>query len=589
MAENGIRLKLWAPEASAVDLVLENSHQPMDKGISGWWIAAETLAPGADYRFSVDGGTPFPDPRSQWQPFGVHGPSRVLDHSAFAWTDRGWQAPPLASAIIYELHVGTYTPEGTFEAIIDKLDHLAELGVTHVELMPVAEFSGNWGWGYDGVDLFAPHHCYGGPAGLKRLINACHERGLAVLIDAVYNHFGPVGNYLNQYGPYTTDWHTTPWGAAVNLDGPQSVEVRRYICDNAIMWLRDYHCDGLRLDAIHALIDMSAMHILEQLSIEVDALERQLGRHLVLIAESDLNDPRIVRAREVGGYGIDAQWSDDYHHALHSLLTGETSGYYSGFGGFAPLAKAIVNVFVYDGCYSVYRQRTFGRSPAGIPRNRFIVCSQNHDQVGNRAAGDRLVSLVSRGRLKIAAALTLLSPDVPMLFEGEEWAASTPFQYFTNHQEQWLAAAVSEGRRSEFRAFGWRPEDVPDPQESDTLIRSKLKWEEVELPEHREILEWYRALVQLRRLITPLVDPGPVQVTYSEEDGWMCVSRGPVRVCFSLAPVPVKVEVKGRIVTRSSSDVQGGDGKVMLPPDSVAVLISDEAVSRVQDCLAPRR
>jgi maltooligosyltrehalose trehalohydrolase len=544
----------------------------MQKDPNGWWTTPGEVPPGTEYRYSVDGGAPYPDPRSASQPHGVHGPSRVVDHASFPWTDQRWQAGPFASAVVYELHVGTFTPEGTFDGVIGKLDHLVELGVTHVELMPVAEFSGDWGWGYDGVDLYAPHHCYGGPEGLKRLVNACHERGLAVLLDVVYNHFGPVGNYLNQYGPYTTDRHATPWGAAVNLDGRQSVEVRRFICDNAIMWLRDYHFDGLRIDAVHALIDMSALHILEQLSIEIEALGRQLGRHLVLIAESDLNDPRIVRSRELGGYGIHAQWSDDFHHSVHALLTGETNGYYSGFGGFAPLAKAIEDIFVYDGCYSTYRQRTFGRSPAGLPRERFVICSQNHDQVGNRATGDRLASLVSSGRLKIAAALTLLSPYVPLLFQGEEWAASTPFLYFTNHQEQWLAAAVSEGRRSEFRAFGWRPEDVPDPQAKETFVRSKLNWGEIAGEGHREMLEWYRELTGLRRRIATLVDTAPVHVEYSDTGQWMSIDRGPVRICFSLNPAPVTLQGVGRVLAASDVRVAVVRGNVTIPPDSLVVL-----------------
>jgi maltooligosyltrehalose trehalohydrolase len=539
----------------------------------GWWIHETPLEPGTDYAFSLDGSKPLPDPRSPWQPSGVHGPSRAFDHSAFLWTDQRWQPKPLASAIIYELHIGTFTPEGTFDSTIEKLDHLLDLGVTHVELMPVNEFSGNWGWGYDGVDLYAPHHAYGGPEALKRLVNACHERGLAVVLDVVYNHFGPTGNYLNQFGPYTLDKLSTPWGPAVNLDGPLSDEVRRFFCDNALMWLRDYHLDALRIDAVHALIDTSATHILEQLATEVEAFARASGRHVVLIAESDLNDPRLVRSRDVGGYGIDAQWSDDFHHAVHALLADENSGYYCDFGGFPPLAKALENVFVYDGCYSPYRQRIHGRTPTGLPPKKFVVFTQNHDQVGNRATGDRSSHLESRGRLKIAAALTLLSPYVPMLFQGEEWAASTPFQYFTDHGEAWLAQAVSEGRRSEFRSFGWSPDQVPDPQEPETLFRSKLNWDECAEPGHEEVLEWYRGLIELRRRIAFVAGDARPSVRYDERNGWMCVECGPNTLCFSVAEEPVEVPAgPGVILAQSEDGVYCEDGVVVLPPESVAVI-----------------
>ena len=422
-------VSVWAPDAPRVDLVLTSGRVAMQPAERGWWTSPAPVPTGSDYRFSVDGGDPLPDPRSSWQPAGVQGASRVLDHDEFAWTDSGWQAPPLASGVIYELHVGTFTTEGTFEAAITRLDHLKRLGVTHVELMPVNEFPGTRGWGYDGVDLFAPHHGYGGPEGLKRLVNACHARGLGVLIDVVYNHLGPTGNYLAAFGPYFTNRYATPWGDAVNLDGPGSDGVRRFICDNALMWLRDYHADGLRLDAVHALIDTSSTNILEQLAAEVDALETTLGRHLVLVAETDQNDPRLVRGRESGGYGIDAQWSDDFHHALHVALTGERRGYYEDFEALRHLAEALEHAFVYRGAYSAHRKRVHGRSPEGLPNARFLHCMQNHDQVGNRARGERSSQLMSVGRLKIAAALVLMPPYVPLLFQGEEWGATAPFQY----------------------------------------------------------------------------------------------------------------------------------------------------------------
>ncbi|HJU11031.1 MAG TPA: malto-oligosyltrehalose trehalohydrolase [Candidatus Binataceae bacterium] len=417
-------LRVWAPKAKTLVLEIDNQLLSMHPENVGWWsIETELVQPGVDYAFVLDGGNPLPDPRSQSQPDGVHGRSRIIDHESFRWSDQHWNPPPLSSAIVYELHIGTFTPEGTFDAAIKKLDYLTGLGVTHVELMPVAEFSGDRGWGYDGVDLYAPHHAYGGPEGLKRLVDACHARGLAVLLDVVYNHFGPSGNYLAQFGPYQTGHYRTPWGDAVNFDGPGSTEVRRFLCDNALMWLRDYHIDGLRLDAIHAIVDTSAINFLEQLANEVSALQARLGRHLVLIAESNLNDPRIIHPIEAGGYGIDAQWSDDFHHALHTLLTGERSGYYADFGTLAPLAKALRQAFVYDGCYSQYRERCHGRSPIGLSGHRFLGYSQTHDQVGNRAKGERSSMLMNVDRLKIAAALVMTGPFVPMLFQGEEWGA----------------------------------------------------------------------------------------------------------------------------------------------------------------------
>ena len=354
-------VKVWAPNAGKVACEVQGQRVDLQAECGGWWSADLELPADADYAFRLDDAEPLPDPRSPFQPYGVHGPSRTVDHSGFAWNDAGWQARPLSAALIYELHVGTFTPQGTFEAVIDRLDHLIALGVSHIELMPVAEFPGNRGWGYDGVDLFAPHHAYGGPLGLKRLIDACHQRGLAVLIDVVYNHLGPAGNYLARFGPYFSDRHKTPWGSAVNFDGRYADEVRSFFCDNALMWLKDYHADGLRLDAIHAIVDTSAFPFLEQLATEVDELAAHLGRHLVLIAESDLNDPRVVRRRELGGFGIDAQWSDDFHHALHAVLTGERDGYYADFGRLADVAASFEQSFVYSGRYSHFRERSHGR------------------------------------------------------------------------------------------------------------------------------------------------------------------------------------------------------------------------------------
>ena len=474
---------VWAPRAHKLAVRIGAVDYPMTRGEGDWWFAdvAEATA-GTDYFLVLDDGDPVPDPRSPWQPYGVHGASRTLDHQSFAWTDGAWQPPPLGAAILYELHVGTFTPEGTFRSAIERLDHLKQLGVTHVELMPVNEFSGDRGWGYDGVDLFAPHHSYGGPEGLKQFVNACHGQGMACVLDVVYNHLGPTGNYLSKFGPYFTDKYSTPWGEAVNLDSAGSVEVRRFFCDNAINWLRDYHFDGLRLDAVHALVDSSAIHFLEQLATEVDALEAALGRSKVLIAESDWNNPRVVESREAAGYGIDAQWSDDLHHALHAVLTRETIGYYEDFGEVDQIAKALRETFVYSGGYSKHRGRNHGRPAAGTPSHHFLGYSQTHDQVGNRATGERFSHLTSLGKTKIAAAIVLTSPFLPMLFQGEEFAASTPFQYFTHHEEEELGRAVSEGRRKEFAAFGWKPENVPDPQAPETFERSKLQWAEIDTP-----------------------------------------------------------------------------------------------------------
>ena len=494
-----MRFSVWAPKAGRVELELRGVRLPLRPAQPGWWELEAEAAAGDRYGYLLDGEGPFPDPRSRLQPDGVHGLSAVYDQSAFGWTDAAWKGIEPAGAIIYELHVGTFTPEGTFEAAIGRLDHLVALGVTAVELLPVAEFAGDRGWGYDGVDLFAAHHAYGGPDGLKRLVDACHGRGLAVVLDCVYNHLGPEGNYLGRFGHYFTGRYSTPWGEAVNYDGPWSDEVREFVFENALMWLGDFHCDGLRLDAVHAIWDFSAEHILEELGERVRRLQSQLGRRLFLIAESDLNDPRLVTPVERGGYGLDAQWSDDLHHALHAVLTGERQGYYEDFGELEQLLKALRQAFVYDGVHSPHRKRRHGRRPEGIPPAAFLAYAQNHDQVGNRAAGERLSQLVPEGKLRVAAAVVLLSPFIPMLFQGEEWGASTPYQFFSSHQDEALARATWEGRMSEFRSFGWSPEKVPDPQDPGTYLRSKLDWSELEREPHRSLLDWHRRLIELRK------------------------------------------------------------------------------------------
>jgi maltooligosyltrehalose trehalohydrolase len=568
---------VWAPNAESVEVVTGAGRTPMqgpDEG--GRWTAALDLDAGDHYRFSVDAGEPRPDPRSESQPLGVQGPSAVVDHAAFRWTDSGWRGRSLDGAVIYELHVGTFSDAGTFSGVAAHLDHLLDLGVTHVELMPVNEFPGRRGWGYDGVDLYAPHHAYGGPDGLKALVDACHGRGLAVLLDVVYNHLGPSGNYLSGFGQYFTDRYATPWGQAVNLDGPDSDEVRAFFVDNALSWLRTYHLDGLRLDAVHAILDTSATHLLEELAARVDELEGDVGRPLTLIAESDLNDPRVVRARDSGGYGIDAQWSDDFHHALHALLTGESTGYYADFGSVADVAKALHQAFVYDGIHSNHRRRRHGRPPVGVPATRFLGYAQTHDQVGNRAQGERLSMLTTEGGVRVAAALVLCSPFVPMLFQGEEWAASTPFQYFTDHEDPELGRLVSEGRRREFAAFGWKPEDVPDPQDPSTFERSKLDWSELGQPRHAAVLDWYRRLLALRHE-RGLHEGGfgSVEVHFDDEARWIVLDRGTVVVAANVGDEQAEVPLgDGHPETAALSwgavDVSGT--RARLGADAIVVL-----------------
>jgi maltooligosyltrehalose trehalohydrolase len=565
--------RVWAPAVERVDVKIGERAWPMERDQSGWWeVSVGEAGPGTDYGFVLNReNAVLPDPRSLWQPCGVHGLSRVLDQSAFAWTDKEWRAPELKDAIVYEMHVGSFTAEGTFAAAEKRMEYLKTLGVTHVELMPVASFPGTRGWSYDGVDLFAPQETYGGPEGLKHFVDAAHAHGLAVLLDVVYNHLGPAGNYLGKFAPYFTSSHHTPWGDAVNFEDAGSHEVRCFFIDNAKMWLRDYHFDGLRLDAVHAYLDRSAIHFMEQLGTEVRDLECETGRRHVLIAESDLNDPRVVTERERGGYGLDAQWSDDFHHALVALLTGECSGYYADFGSMADVAKALREVFVYDGKYSAYRDRVHGRPVEGLPRWRFLGFAQNHDQVGNRAKGERLSALTTPGRVKIAAALVMASPFVPMIFQGEEWAASSPFLYFTDHEPE-LGKLVSEGRKKEFAAFGWNPEEIPDPQDEETFARSKLKWDEIAEPEHAGVLGWYRELIALRRSEEDFAG-SDVEVEFNEKDRWLMMRRGRFLIAFSVAEKAQKLRVpRGvELVLRSAEEVALSDGELELVPDSVAV------------------
>jgi maltooligosyltrehalose trehalohydrolase len=570
---------VWAPRAGLVELELDGAGatRALQRGERGYFhLPGPGLPAGTRYRLRVDGGPGIPDPRSEYQPLGVHGPSQIVEHETFAWTDAAFAPTPWSEAIVYELHVGTFTDAGTFRAALERLDHLDELGDTHVELMPVAAFPGRQGWGYDGVALFAPHAAYGGPDDLKLFVDGCHARGLAVILDVVYNHLGPDGNYLGQFGPYFTSDYSTPWGPAVNLDRAGSDEVRRFFCDNALYWLERFHFDALRLDAVHALIDRSALPFLEQLAQEVAVLERRLGRSKLLIAESDLNDPRLIRGSEAGGFGLHAQWSDDFHHCLHTLLTAERGGYYADFGRLEDLARALQEGFVYAGRFSAFRDRSHGRPLAGVPLQRLLGYLQNHDQVGNRAFGDRIGHTLSLEQLELGAALVLTAPFVPMLFQGEEWNASTPFRYFTDHQDPRLAAAVRDGRRREFADQGHAPEAVPDPQAPATFDASKLDWEERGLPEHRRVLDWYRALIELRRREPDLRGTDPPELELQEDEsghGWLLFRRRQMLVAANISRQPLSVPLaREASLLLASGGVELAPRSLRLPAWGVGIL-----------------
>jgi len=507
----GTVFRVWAPrvDSLAVRLVGQAGAGvfPLRAEAGGYFTAPVPGAgPGDDYLFCFPDGSERPDPVSRWQPQGVHGPSRIVDPAAFAWSDAGWHGLPLEDYLVYELHVGTFSAAGTFAAIIPRLDDLLELGVSAVELMPVAQFPGERNWGYDGVYPFAVQHGYGGPEGLKRLVDACHDRGLAVILDVVYNHLGPEGNYLGCYGPYFTDRYRTPWGEAINFDGPESDAVRDYFIANALFWVTEYHLDGLRLDAVHGIFDCGARPFLRELTAAVHAEAERLGRSVQVIAESDRNDVRTLLPAGQGGLGFDAQWNDDFHHALHALLTGERSGYYADFGELSQLAAALRAGFVYTGQYSRFRRRRHGSSAAGRPPRQFVVCAQNHDQVGNRARGDRLAGSLPLEKLKLAAGTVLLSPGLPLLFMGEEYGETAPFSYFTSHADPQLAAAVQKGRREEFAAFVWQGE-VPDPQAEATFLAAKLDPQLRRGGTHRSLYGFYRELIRLRRELPALRHP----------------------------------------------------------------------------------
>uniref|UniRef100_UPI00321AAD71 malto-oligosyltrehalose trehalohydrolase n=1 Tax=Mycolicibacterium poriferae TaxID=39694 RepID=UPI00321AAD71 len=541
---------VWAPRPDLVRLDVEGTLHPMTRGEDHWWRAVVDTADDARYGFVLDDNPKvLPDPRSPRQPDGVHERSALWRPAPDAWTDRDWQGRSIEGAVIYELHIGTFTPDGTFDAAIEKLDHLVDLGVDFVEVMPVNAFGGTHGWGYDGVLWYAVHEPYGGPDALIRLIDACHFRGLGVLIDAVFNHLGPSGNYLPEFGPYLSTG-SNPWGESINIADGEADEVRRYILDCAQRWMQDFHADGLRLDAVHALVDTTAIHILEEMSAETDDLAARVGRPLSLIAESDLNDPRLITPRDAGGLGMTAQWDDDIHHAIHAAVSGERQGYYADFGGLDGLAKVLTGGFFHDGTYSSFRRRRHGRPiPTDIVRaDALVAYTCNHDQVGNRAVGDRPSAYLDGGQLAIKAALVVLSPFTPMLFMGEEWAADPPFAFFTSHPEPELGEAVRTGRRSEFAEHGWEAADVPDPQDPETYRRSVLDWTETEDAGHARMLRFYRDLVARRKSTADLGrgDFESVRCTFDDDAGWFAMLRGSWAVICVLGTeevtVPIDVE-----------------------------------------------
>ncbi len=501
--------RVWAPTPSEVRLDVDGTIHAMTADADGWWTAHVAAPADARYGFVLDDDPAvIPDPRSPRQPDGVHERSRLHSLDPTLWTDETWTGRPLAGGVLYELHIGTFTPEGTFDAAIDRLDHLVELGVTFVEIMPVNAVNGTHNWGYDGVLWYAVHEAYGGPDGLARFVDACHASGLAVVLDVVYNHLGPSGNHLAKFGPYFTEGANT-WGQSLNLDGAGSGEVRRLILDNALRWFSEFHIDALRLDAVHALVDHTAVHVLEELAVETERLSAHLRRPLTLIAESDLNDPKLVTPRAAGGFGLDGQWDDDVHHAIHAAVSGERQGYYGDFGSLDALATTLRRGFFHAGTYSTFRGRVHGKAidPRFVPASALLAYTTTHDQVGNRAIGDRPSAYLDDGQLAIKAALVLLSPFTPMIFMGEEWGARTPFQFFTSHPEPELARATAEGRIREFAEHGWSSEDVPDPQDPDTFLRSKLDWSEPARMRHARLIACHRALLTLRRERPEITDP----------------------------------------------------------------------------------
>lgn len=588
------RFDVWAPAAETVTLLAGGTEYAMTRrldgapGDEGWWAA--TSAPvdeEVDYGYLLDGDTaPLPDPVSRRQPNGVHSLSRTFDPTAHDWQDGAWQGRELSGAVIYELHVGTFTEVGTLDAAAMKLDYLVELGIDFIELLPVNGFNGTHNWGYDGVLWYAVHEGYGGPAAYQRFVDAAHRAGIGVIQDVVYNHLGPSGNYLPSFGPYLKDGSGNTWGDSLNLDGPGSDTVRGYILQNAAMWLRDYHVDGLRLDAVHALQDERALPLLEELAEMAQAVSVETGRPITMIAESDLNDPRLLYSQSENGYGLRAQWSDDFHHALHVNVSGETAGYYADFDSVAALAKVVQDGFFHDGSYSSFRGRHHGRpiKKAAVHPSALVVFNQNHDQIGNRAAGDRLSQTLGYGQLAVTAVATLTSPFTPMLFMGEEYGASTPWQFFTSHPEPELAEATATGRLEEFAAMGWDPEVVPNPQDLETFTRSKLNWSEMFDGDHACLLDLYRRLISLRRTTPELSQPGfaATSVVFDEDAKWLVVRRGGLDIALNFSPRTAHLPVRGQHVRLVTDDgtlltAVGAESRLEMPGHSAAIVAKNRS------------
>lgn len=566
---------VWAPLPEQVRLDVDGTLHPMTRSEDGWWRAEVDAAPDARYGFVLDDDpTVLPDPRSPRQPGGVHERSQLWRPATDSREDSTWQGRSIEGAVIYELHIGTFTPGGTFDSATEKLDHLVDLGVDFVEVMPVNAFSGTYGWGYDGVLWYAVHEPYGGPDGLLRFVHACHARGLGVLIDAVFNHLGPSGNYLPKYGPYLSSG-SNPWGESVNIGDAGADQVRRYILDCALRWMREFGADGLRLDAVHALVDTTAVHILEELSAETDSLATELGRPLSLVAESDMNDPRLITPRAEGGLGMTAQWDDDIHHAIHTAVSGERQGYYGDFGSLQTLATTLKRGYFHAGTYSSFRGRRHGRplDTATIPATRLVAYTLTHDQVGNRAIGDRPSQNLTPGQQAIKAALALGSPYTTMLFMGEEWGASTPFLFFSSHPEPELAKATAEGRKREFADHGWNADDIPDPQDPQTFERSKLAWDEADSGDHGKLRGFYRELIALRGAEPDMADAwlDHLQVDYDEDARWIVMHRGALAIVCNLGTDSVDVPVAGEVVL-AWGEPTAGSGSTRLDGHSVAVL-----------------
>lgn len=571
---------VWAPKADTMTLLADGRRLSMSPGENGWWHAQHAELTGdIDYGYLIDDAqAPVPDPRSRRQPEGVHALSRTFDPELFQWQDADWVSPGLDGGAIYEMHIGTFTPEGTLDAAIGKLDYLFDLGVRFVELLPVNAFNGTHNWGYDGVLWYAVQETYGGPEAYQRFVDAAHRKGLGVIQDVVYNHLGPSGNYLPLFGPYLTEGKSNTWGDSLNLDGPLSDTVREYIVDNVLMWFRDYHVDGLRLDAVHALHDERALHILEEIAAETEKCAQDLGKPLFLIAESDLNDPRLITPRSLNGYGLDGQWSDDFHHAAHANLTGENGGYYGDFDSLGALAKVLQEGFFHNGTYSSFRDRTHGRpiDKDVVTARQLVVATQNHDQIGNRAAGDRLSDTLGFAQLALAAVLNLTSPFTPMIFMGEEFGASTPWQFFTSHPEPELGKATAEGRLKEFERMGWDPDTVPNPQDPATFTNSKLDWSEAERDDHGRLLQLYRDLLALRRERADLADPDlrNISVEYDEVGRWLVLRRGDTAVALNFADsareLPVPFDGAQVLLQTAPAEVYGD--AVQLPAYGAAVL-----------------